>query len=423
MNKTLTLSVLLLAQLFLVGSRLSAQTKTNGTVSGSVADQQQKPLDYATVSLLKAKDSSLVKGALTDDKGHYQISGISAGNYLVSVSVISYKKTFSKPFTISEANASFTIEKLVLTPGTQQLKGVSVVGQKALIERKADRTVLNVENSVLAAGNSAMEILEKAPGVTIDKDDNISLKGKQGVTVMLNDKLTYLSSAQLATLLRSTDGNTIQSIEIITNPSAKYDASGNSGIINIKLKKNKSVGTNGSLTLGAGYGVYPKSNESLTLNHKEGKFNFFGSYSHGNNQRENNLNISRFVNNQNTTTYFNQNNFMPETNYNNTYRAGLDYDMTKKNTVGFLVNGYFNGEQDNNINRTFIGNQPGVTDSMQNTTSNIHQTYQNFAFNLNDRFQIDTAGQELSVDLDYSRFKNNSIARYNTDFFLADGNV
>ncbi len=422
MNKFFT-SIALLLSTTLFSLNTYAQQKSTATISGSVVDQQQKPMDYATVSLLKAKDSSLVKGALTDSKGQYQISGISAGNYLVSISVIAYQKTFSKPFAISEANASFTIEKLVLVAGSQQLKGVSIVAQKPLIERKADRTVLNVENSVLAAGNSAMEILEKAPGVTIDKDDNISLKGKQGVTVMLDGKLTYLSSAQLATLLRSTDGNTIQSIEIITNPSAKYDAAGNSGIINIKLKKNKSVGTNGSLTLGAGYGVYPKSNESLTLNHKQGKFNFFGSYSHNDNQRYNNLLINRVVNIQNVNTFFTQQNFMPQTNYSNNYRAGVDYDITKKNTIGFLVNGYFNGEQDNNINHTLIGSNPSSTDSMQNTTSNIHQTYRNFAFNVNDKLQIDTAGQELSIDLDYSRFNNNSIAKYNTDFFLANGDL
>jgi len=422
MNKFFT-SIALLLSTTLFSLNTYAQQKSTATISGSVVDQQQKPMDYATVSLLKAKDSSLVKGALTDSKGQYQISGISAGNYLVSISVIAYQKTFSKPFAISEANASFTIEKLVLVAGSQQLKGVSIVAQKPLIERKADRTVLNVENSVLAAGNSAMEILEKAPGVTIDKDDNISLKGKQGVTVMINDKLTYLSAAQLATLLRSTDGNTIQSIEIITNPSAKYDAAGNSGIINIKLKKNKSVGTNGSLTLGAGYGAYPKSNESLTLNHKQGKFNFFGSYSHNDNQRYNNLLINRVVNVQNVNTFFTQQNFMPQTNYSNNYRAGVDYDITKKNTIGFLVNGYFNGEQDNNINHTLIGSNPSSTDSMQNTTSNIHQTYRNFAFNVNDKLQIDTAGQELSIDLDYSRFNNNSIAKYNTDFFLANGDL
>jgi iron complex outermembrane receptor protein len=136
--------------------------------------------------------------------------------------------------------------------GSTELKAVTITATKPLIERKIDRTVMNVENSVLAAGNTAMEILERAPGVTVDKDDNISLKGKQGVTVMINDKLTYLTAAQLATLLRSTDGNTIKSIEIITNPSAKYDAAGNSGIINIKLKKNAQSGTNGSITVALG---------------------------------------------------------------------------------------------------------------------------------------------------------------------------
>ncbi len=415
--------MLLLALLFLVGSRLSAQTKGNGMVSGFIVDQQQKSLDYATVSLLKAKDSSLVKGTLTDGKGHYQISGISAGSYLVSVSVISYKKAFSKPFTISATDASFTIEKLVLAAGEQQLKGVSIVAQKPLIEHKIDRTVLNVENSVLAAGNNALEILQKAPGVTLDKDDNISLKGKQGVTVMIDGKLTYLSSAQLATLLRSTDGNSIQSIEIITNPSAKYDAAGNSGIINIKMKKNRASGTNGSLILGAGYGAYPRTNESLTLNHKEGKFNFFGSYDHGNRQQYNNLNIDRVVGSGNNTTYFSQKTFMPETNYYNNYRFGTDYDITKKHTIGFVVNGYFNGEQNNNIANTQIGAHEGITDSLQKTYSNLHQTYKNFAFNLNDRLQLDTAGQELAIDLDYSKFNNNNIAQYNTDFFLADGNI
>lgn len=423
MNKNLTLSMLLLSHLFWFGLKASAQNKAAGSVAGTVKDNQQKPLGYATISLLKAKDSSLVKGALTGDNGAYKIAGAANGSYLVSVSMVGYQKVFSKPFTISETNSAVTVEPLVIGTQNHVLKGVSVVGQKALIERRADKTVLNVENSVLAAGNSAMEILEKAPGVTIDKDDNISLKGKQGVTVMLNGKLTYLSSAQLATLLRSTDGNTIQSIEIITNPSAKYDAAGNSGIINIILKKNKSVGTNGSLTLTGGYGAYPRTSESLTLNHKEGKFNFFGSYNHGNRQRYNNIDIDRVVGSGNNTTYFSQKTFMPATDYYNNYRFGTDYDITKKHTIGFLINGYFNGEQDNNVSNTLIGAREGVTDSLQKTYSNLHQTYKNFAFNLNDRLQLDTAGQELAIDLDYSKFNNNNIAQYNTDFFLADGNI
>ncbi|RYE21572.1 MAG: TonB-dependent receptor, partial [Sphingobacteriaceae bacterium] len=422
MKKLFTLTILLLSAIFWGEEKLSAQIK-NGQISGFVVDQQQKPLDYATITLLKAKDSTLIKGALTDDKGGYKISNIPAGSYLVAASVINYKKAFSKPFTISESNAVFTIEKLVMMVAAQQLKGVSIVAQKPLIEHQIDKTVLNVANSVLAAGNSALEILQRAPGVTLDKDDNISLKGKQGVTVMIDGKLTYLSSAQLATLLRSTDGNSIQSIELITNPSAKYDAAGNSGIINIKMKKNRASGTNGSLILAGGYGAYPRTSESLTLNHKEGKFNFFGSYNHGDRQQRNDLNIDRVVGSGNNTTFFNQKTFMPQTNYYNNYRFGTDYDITKKHTIGFVVNGYFNGEQDNNVANTLIGVRQGVTDSLQKTYSDLHQTFRNFAFNLNDRLQLDTSGQELAIDLDYSKFNNNNIAQYNTDFFLSDGNT
>ena len=161
----------------------------------------------------------------------------------MSISIVGYQKTKSKPFNIDQNTLSITLPVVNLQPSSQNLKTVSVVATKALVEQKTDRVVVNVAGSVLAAGNSAMDILARAPGVSVDKDDNISLKGKQGVTVMINDKLTYLTAAQLATLLRSTDGNTIQTIELISNPSAKYDAAGNSGIINIKLKKNKQSGT------------------------------------------------------------------------------------------------------------------------------------------------------------------------------------
>ncbi|MGI4727186.1 MAG: TonB-dependent receptor domain-containing protein [Janthinobacterium lividum] len=422
MKNLFTLTILLLSTIFWGEEKLSAQTK-NGQISGLVVDQQQKPLDYATVTLLKVKDSVLVKGALTDEKGRYQFSNVAAGSYLVSASVINYKKAFSKPIIISEGNAVFTIEKLVMMAASQQLKGVSIVAQKPLIEHQIDKTVLNVANSVLAAGNSALEILQKAPGVTLDKDDNISLKGKQGVTVMIDGKLTYLSSAQLATLLRSTDGNSIQSIEIITNPSAKYDAAGNSGIINIKMKKNRAAGTNGSLILAGGYGAYARTSESLTLNHKEGKFNFFGSFNHGDRKISENLNIDRVVGSGNNATYFDQKTFMPETYAYNNYRFGTDYDITPKHTIGFLVNGYFNNDQNHNVANTLIGAREGITDSLQKTYSDLNQTFKNFAFNLNDRLQLDTSGQELAIDLDYSRFNNNNIAQYQTDFFLADGNV
>src|ERR1700744_1266026 len=186
-------------------------------VSGVLTDDKGKPMDYATVSILNAKDSSVVKGTLSNENGVYTFDHITAGTYIIKATVVGYQKTLSTPFTISDALTNYTVPVLKMLQSSHTLETVTVTASKPLIEHKTDRTVMNVENSVLAAGNTALEILERAPGVSIDKDDNISLKGKQGVTVMINDKLTYLSSTQLATLLRSTDGTTIQSIEIITN--------------------------------------------------------------------------------------------------------------------------------------------------------------------------------------------------------------
>jgi iron complex outermembrane receptor protein len=412
----------LLLLLISTASLFAQEAKPEVKISGSLQNEQGKPMDYATVSLLKAQDSTVVKGTLSTETGAYIFDHIPAGNYIIRATVVGYQKVASKAFTVSQGSANVTVPALKMAPGSHTLNTVTVTASKPLIENKSDRMVMNVENSVLAAGNSAMEILERAPGVSVDKDDNISLKGKQGVTVMINDKLTYLSSAQLATLLRSTDGTTIQSIEIISNPSAKYDASGNSGIINIKLKKNKQTGTNGSVTLGAGYGEFGKDNGTLSLNHKDGGLNIFGSFSHDDNKRQHNLDIKRIVTDSTGgKTYFNQVSSMPQTNHDNSYRFGVDYDITSKNTIGFLINGYDNKEDDNNTNKTYIGTQPNTVNSYQNTLSQINQTYKNFALNLNDKYQIDTSGQTLSIDLDYSKFNNNSNAQYNTYFFLPDG--
>lgn len=406
------------------GALLAQTTSKANKVSGSLLDEQGKPLDYATVSLLNARDSTIVKGALSNESGVYIFDHINAGRYIIKATVVGYEKASSLTFTVTGDALNVRVPVLKMQQGNHTLNTVTITASKPLIEHKSDRTIMNVENSVLAAGNSAMEILERAPGVSVDKDDNISLRGKQGTTVMINDKLTYLSAAQLATLLRSTEGTTIQSIELISNPSAKYDAAGNSGIINIKLKKNKQSGTNGNITLSAGYGTHWKDNSSISLNHKEGNLNLFGTFSHDDNKRAHQLDIKRIVTDSTgNSTYFNQFSSMPNVSHNNSYRIGADYDVTGKNTIGFLVNGYFNNEQDNNLNKTYISTQSNAVDSYQNTISKINQTYNNFALNLNDKFKIDTMGQELSVDLDYSKFNNNSNAQYNTFFYLPDGNT
>jgi len=414
----------ILLLLFISTGAVFAQTsQLAAKISGALLDENGKPMDYATVSLLKARDSSIVKGTLSSETGKYTFDHVNSGAYIIKATVVGYQAA-TKMLTVTDSSPNLIVPALKMLPGTQTLNTVSIAASKPLIEHKIDRTIMNVENSVLAAGNTAMDILERAPGVSVDKDDNISLKGKQGVTVMINDKLTYLTSAQLATLLRSTDGTTIQSIEIITNPSAKYDAAGNSGIINIKLKKNKQAGTNGTVTAGTGYGAYGKDNENLTINHKEGNLNIFGSFSHNDNKRIQNIGIKRIIpDSAGAPTYFSQSSPLIETDNNNSYRLGADYDLSSKNTLGFVASGYFNGEQDDIDDRTYIGPNFNQVDSSLRTVSAVHQTYHNIAFNLNDTYKIDTAGQELSADLDYSQFKNNSVAQYVTDFYLPDGSI
>jgi iron complex outermembrane receptor protein len=403
-----------------LGAAQAQTTAPNGKITGSLITELGKPADYATVSLLRAKDSSIIKSSLSNEAGKYVIERVSVGTYLLKATIIGYNKTVSSPVTVT-ANSVVNVPVLKLEPVTNNLKAVSITATKPLIERKIDRTVINVENSVLAAGNSAMEILERAPGVTIDKDDNISLKGKQGVTVMLDGKLTYLSSAQLANLLRSTDGNTIQSIEIITNPSAKYDAAGNSGIINIKLKKNKSAGTNGSMAATGGYGQNHKASTSLNMNHKNGGLNIFGNYSYSNNKRPQDINLNRVVSQANKTTYFDESTDMLGSRNSHNYKLGADYDLSKTNTLGIQVTGYNSAFNANTFNNTLISNDRINTNAVTTTGNRAIERYNNLAANINNRIVLDTAGKELSMDADYSHFYNKQSNNYTNNYFFADG--
>lgn len=404
-------------------SAINAQTSNHaGKLSGKVLDEKHISQSYVSVSLLAAKDSTLIKGTITDDKGTYLFERLPEGQYLLAFNTIGYTRVFKGPYAIATAHKTYNIENVELIPTSKQLNIVNIVARKPLIERQIDKTVLNVENSVLAAGNTALEILEKAPGVSVDKDGNVSLRGKTGVTVMLDGKPTYLSSEQLANLLRATEGNAIQSIELITNPSAKYDAAGNSGIINIKLKKNKNYGTNGSLTAGAGYGRYYKANGGLSLNHREKKFNAFGELNYGKNKKFHDLNIDRVNNTATDQTFFRQTSSQIGKRQNYNYKAGVDYFINDKNTLGVAVNGY-RSTGDNNDTKvlTLIGSQPLKTDSSVMARNPNQYKYSGITYNMNYKGIIDTLGQEISADADYSRYSGQQNSEYNNTYLNAAG--
>ncbi len=402
----------------LLGSSTYAQ---QATLKGKVIDEENAPLDLATINLLQARDSSLIQTAFPDQAGQFTFTGVAPGRYLISAVLVGYADAIS-PLEITANSGVMQLDPLVLRNANTVLAEVAVTAPKRpLVERKPDMLVVNVENSTLAAGNTAMDILERSPGVTVDKDDNISLMGKQGVTVMIDGKQTYLSSEQLANFLRNTDGNTIKSIELITNPSSKYDASGTAGMINIVLKKNRLAGTNGTLTLGTGYGVGHKANTSLNINHKVGRINAFGTYSYMDNRGGNDIDIFRSIVQGSENTDFQQYTNFNRRNRSHNYRAGVDYSTSDRNVLGILFSGYASGNDNKNSSNTLIGQAISSPDSSLTTSSIFDGSYTSFAVNANNQFTIDSTGRKLVADVDISRFSNQNAANYNNTFYLPSG--
>ena len=270
-----------------------------------------------------------------------------------------------------------------------------------MIEVKADKTILNIEGTINAVGSDALELLRKAPGVLLDKDDVISLAGKNGVRIYIDGKPSPLSGIDLAAYLRNIQSSEIESIEIITNPSAKYDAAGNAGIINIKLKKNKSFGTNGSANAGYGIAINPKYNGSLALNHRNKKINVFGNFNYYRNRNQNVFKLYR----EQLDTIFDQVNKGFSRNEGFGFKTGIDYFINNKNTIGILVNGNFgdNNSKTNSIT-PIIYKPTGDTSRILTANNSNVANRDNATFNINYRY-ADTAGHELNVDADYGIYR------------------
>jgi iron complex outermembrane receptor protein len=241
--------------------------------------------------------------------------------------------------------------------------------------------IVNVDASPSNTGASVMDVLEKSPGVTVDKDDNISLKGKQGVTIMIDDKPTYMSSTQLASYLKSLPATAISQLEIMTNPSAKYDAAGNSGIINIKTKKNKAKGFNGSVTLTHTQGVYPKPSASINLNYRTGKANFFfnGGYTHWEGFQDLDINRNYLsLDGKQINSIFTQHTNMKFTNPSLNGKLGMDYYFNNTTTFGFVLSGFKNNEDNRSASTIFLKDPNHVVDSIVYSPSSNLTVWKNF---------------------------------------------
>lgn len=364
-------------------------------IKGIVKDAEGKPVANANVSLLSAKDSSVIKLGVSNQAGQYQFANIKDGRYITGINYVGYKPAYSPVFNVSSSDV--VVADVLLTKLTGELKNVTVSSKKPMIEVKADKTIVNVENSINAVGSDALELLRKSPGVLVDKDENLSLAGKNGVQVYIDGKPSPLTGTDLAAYLKSLQSTQIEAIELINNPSAKYEAAGNAGIINIRLKKNKAFGTNGSVNAGYNIGIYPKYNGGFSLNHRDKKINIFGNYNYNHNHSESFMNIYRVQ----LDTVFDGHSTMTFISSSHNFKAGADYYATNKSIFGVMVNGNLADNDFYNLSKTNIYYQPtGVTDRILVADNSSQSKRNNVNFNANYRY-ADTSNRTLNIDADY----------------------
>lgn len=369
------------------------------SISGTIKDDQGKSLPGASVTLKKSKDSSIVKIAVSGNSGTYEFQSITAGDYFITASFVGYDAFSSKTF--DHSGAATQGPAIVLFKISGNLQAVTVTASRPIVEVKADKTVLNVEGTINAVGQDALELLKKSPGVLVDRDDNLSLSGKNGVQVYIDGKPSPLTGKDLADYLRTLQSSSIEAIEIITNPSARYDAAGNAGIINIRLKKNKSFGTNGSINAGYGIGIYSKYNGGLSLNHRDANVNIFGTYSYNDAINESFMKLNRIQ----LDTLFDQHTTMTWKGSSHNVKAGFDYFMNSKQTIGVMMNGNFSKNNFGGFSSTDISYNPTKEFVKKLVADNTNRsTRDQTNFNVNYRY-ADTLGRSLNIDADYGLFR------------------
>lgn len=382
--------------------QFSALAKNGGKIVGKITSNDGEPVAFATVMLMSAADSSMVKANVSDVNGLYEIIGASSGQYFIEVTYVGFGKYSSDIFAF-DANTAYNHPNIVLEVASEELEEVVVKSTRPIVEVHPDKTVFNVDGSINATGNTALELLRKSPGVVVDNNDNIILAGKSGVQIYIDNKPSPLSSDDLANFLKTMQSSEIDNIEIITNPSAKYDAEGNAGIINIILKKDKSLGTNASVNLGFRYGVLPKYNASTTYNYRNKAMNVFGNYGYFNGENENKFNLYR----EQQGYSYDQRNVMREDNESHNFKLGTDFFINEKSTVGFMVHGNINDNANEGRSITDIAPQStGQISSILDATNDREGERNNLNFNLNYAWREN--GKTWNVDVDYGRFRNDA---------------
>ena len=396
--------------------------QTAFTLSGKVAGRDNKPLDGAAVYLRRATDSVLVKTTLTDATGGYLFENIKTGDYKLSVTTIG-SQTYKGGLFHLEANKILPV--IALQQSGVALKEVAITAQKPLVEHKIDRTVVNVDALISNAGSTALDVLEKSPGVIVDQNGAISLNGKSSVKIFIDDKPTYLSGADLENYLKSLSASTIDQVELMTNPPAKYDAAGNGGVINIRIKRSKNKGFNGGINLSYSQGIYGRTNNSFNFNYRQNKLNVFGNLSYNTGNGFSDLDINRYFENPDGSiaSNFLQNSFIRRTAKIFNSKIGVDYYASEKTTWGIGFTGLINSANNRTLNTSNVLDAQNNLDSTIIAHNKQHSKFKNNGINLNYRHQYDKNGHELTADLDYLNYSTASSQSFNNIGYLPNGTM
>ncbi|MEO6490740.1 MAG: outer membrane beta-barrel family protein [Ferruginibacter sp.] len=412
-----------ITSLILLAFVTSGQTLVNGKISLEVLSDNNMPLENASASLFRAIDSSLYKTTLSDKKGLVEFSYVKEGKYIIKISFSGLMDQYTSLAEISDIKPLATLPIVVLSVNSSaELKEVTVTAKKPFIQKLSDRLVVNVDNSIVSAGSSAMDVLERSPGVNIDQNDVIGLRGRQGVIIMIDGKPTPMTGSDLANYLRGLPSSAIDRIDIITNPSAKYEASGNSGIIDIHMKKDQRMGINGTASAGYGQGVYPKENAGTTFNYRNKKINLFGNYNYAYRIGLNHLLLDR---NFYEDGIYNggdlKDNYSKSPLSSNTARWGMDLFLSKKTIAGFVVNGNFNHFTRKNNNSSIMLDPQRQQQSTFRSLATNNDHGNNYVANVNYKHTFDSTGKELSADVDFGEYNSNSLTLNSTSYYKLDG--
>lgn len=401
-----------LVLLFFLASTHLVSAQANGTLSGKLQDTKGTAVGFANVAVLRTSDSVAVTGAITDAAGSFAVKTPLAGKYLLRISLIGYANTNTPPFEVTDENYSKDFGTLTLKENTKQLAEVKVQALRPTIVTHPDKMVVSVEGTALTAGNTAYDVLTKSPGVFVDQDGNIQLNGKSGVRIMLDGKLTYLSGKELQTMLQGMAAENLKDLEIITNPSAKYDAEGTAGIININLKKNDLTGINGSVYGGLQYNGLQGFSGGGNINHKKGKWNSFANLDVARRTQLRIATFTRLFKGEERSTSFDQDAREEGIRDIPTLRLGTDYDINKKHSVGVMANlMLFRADNDFRTD-TYLRNGNVQQDSLTSATNLINGSFYNTTFNAHYSGKLDTTGTTLTADLDYVALRDKREAEF-----------